>query len=63
MQTEEKCKYVQMRTKQTVIQRNGIHMDIAADLVIDTSGTKTFTLVRIKIDSPMSGMGAVLFIL
>lgn len=45
---KKKCKYVRMRTKQTVIQQNKIHMDIAADLVIDTSGTKTFKLVRIK---------------
>ena len=47
-ETEKKCKYVRMRTKQTVIQRNGIHMDIAADLVIDKSGPKNFKLVRIN---------------
>ena len=45
---KKKCKYMQMKPKQTVIQRNGIHMDIADGLVIDTTGTKTFTLVRIK---------------
>ena len=42
-----KCKYMQMKQKQTVI-RNGIHMDTADGLVIDTTGTKKFTLVRIK---------------
>ena len=40
-----KCKYMQMKHKQTVIQRKGIHMDITDCLVIDT---RNFTLVRIK---------------
>ena len=42
-----KCKYMQMKQKQTVI-RNGIHMDTADGHVIDTTGTKNFTMVRIK---------------
>ena len=45
---KKKCKYMQMKTKKTVIQRNGIHMDIADRFVIDTISTKMFTLVRIK---------------
>ena len=43
---------MQMKPKQTVIQRNGIHMDIADDFVIDTTGTKKFTLGRIKYRFP-----------
>ena len=35
-----KCKYMQIKQKQTVIQRIGIHMDIADGFVIDTTGTK-----------------------
>ena len=38
---------MQMKQKETVI-RNGLHMDTADGLVIDTTGTKHFTLVRIK---------------
>ena len=45
---KKKCKQTQIKLKQTVIQRNGIHMDTADGLVIDTPGTKTFTLVKIK---------------
>ena len=40
-----------MKQKQTVI-RNGIHMDTADGLVIDTTRTKTFTMVRIKDQFP-----------
>ena len=42
------CKQTQIKLKQTVIQRNGIHVDTADGIVIDTPGTKTFTLVKIK---------------
>ena len=45
---KKKMKYVQMKTKQTVIQRNGMRMDIADGFGIDTIGTTFFTMVRIK---------------
>ena len=45
---KKKCRYMQMKPKKTVIQKNGIHMDIADGFVMDTTGTIFFTLVRIK---------------
>ena len=35
---KKKCKYMQMKTKQTVIQWNGIRMDIVDDFGIDKRG-------------------------
>ena len=47
-QRKKKCKYLPIKTKQSVIKWNGTNKDIADGFVVNTNSTKTYKLIKIK---------------
>ena len=51
-QRKKKCKCPPIKTKKTVMKRNGTNEDTIACFIIDTSGTKIYKFVKIKCQFP-----------